>query len=134
VKSQTDAVKKEYDELKTELENPEVVSNSQKMKEIGKRIAELEEIIKKIKELESIEKNMRENAEIVNAEKDPELKNMAMEENVKLSKKKEKTEKELQALLAPKDPNDAKNVIVEIRAGAGGDESALFGAELLPES
>lgn len=131
MKSQIDAVKKEYDELKSELEKPEVVSDGKKMKEIGKRMAELEEIMKKIKELESIEKNMRENAQIVNAEKDPELKDMAMAENVSLAKKKEKTEKELQALLIPKDPNDLKNVIVEIRAGAGGDESALFAAELL---
>ncbi|MDD5489495.1 MAG: peptide chain release factor 1, partial [Candidatus Moranbacteria bacterium] len=131
MKSQTEAVKKEYDALKTELEKPGVVSDGRKMKEIGKRMAELEEIMKKINELESIEKNMRENAEIVNAEKDPELKDMAMAENVSLAKKKEKTEKDLQALLIPKDPNDLKNVIVEIRAGAGGDESALFAAELL---
>lgn len=131
MKSQIDAVKKEYNELKNELEKPEVASNSQKMKTIGKKMAELEEIMAKIKELESIEKNMRENAEIVNAEKDTELKNMAMEENVKLAKNKEKAEKDLQALLVPKDPSDSKNVIVEIRAGAGGDESALFAAELL---
>jgi len=131
VKSQIDAVKKEYQKLKTELEKPEIVSNGQKMKEIGKRMTELEEIIKKIKELENIEKNMRENAQIVNAEHDTELKNMAMEENVNLAKKKAETEKELQALLIPKNPNDLKNVIVEIRAGAGGDESALFAAELL---
>jgi len=131
VKSQIEAIKKEYESLKAELEKPEVVSDAKKMKEIGKRTAELEEITKKIEELEAVEKTMRENAEIVNNEKDAELKNMAMEENVKLAKVKEKIEKELQILLASKDPNDAKNVIVEIRAGAGGDESALFAAELL---
>lgn len=130
MKSQIEALKKEYQNIRTELEKPGVVSDASKMKTIGKRMAELEEIMKKIKEFESIEKNMRDNAEIVNTEKDAELKSMAMEENIKLSAKKEKLEKELQVLLTPKDPNDSKDVIVEIRAGAGGDESALFAANL----
>ena len=130
MKSQIDAIKKEHEDLKAELAKPGVVSDARKMKEIGKRMAELEETIQKIEELKSIEKTMRENAEIVNTEKDPELKNMAMEENVKLAAKKENLEKELQTLLVPQDPNDNKNVIVEIRAGAGGDESALFAADL----
>src|SRR4030042_7000282 len=85
----------------------------------------------KINALEKIEKDMRGNAEIINTEKDEELKNMAMEENIKLSKKEENLEGELKKLIIPKDPNDSKNVIVEIRAGAGGDESALFAGELL---
>jgi len=131
MKSQIDAAKKEYAELKNELEKPGVVSDGRKMKEIGKRMSELDDIMKKIEEIEAIEKNMRENAEIVNIEKDPELKDMAMAENMNLAKKKNESEKELQSLLIPKDPNDSKNVIVEIRAGAGGDESALFAAELL---
>lgn len=130
MKSQIDAVKKEYNELKSELQGPEVVSNSRKMKEIGKRIAELEEVMANIQELENIQKQMRDNAEIVNTEKDGELKNMAMDENVKLAAEKENLEKELQTLLTLKDSNDEKNVIVEIRAGAGGDESALFAADL----
>ncbi len=130
MKKQIEVIKKEYNSLKIELEKPEVISNSQKMKEIGKRMTELEEIMKKIKELENIEKNMRENAEIVNEEKDSELKEMALSENLHLSQKKEQVENELKALLIPKDPNDSKNVIVEIRAGAGGEESALFAADL----
>ncbi len=130
VKPQIEAIKKEYQELKAELEKPAVVSDASKMKTIGKRMAELEEIVKAIKEFEEIEKNMRDNAEIMNTEKDEELKTMATEENIKLSARKEKLEKELQELLTPRDPNDSKNVIVEIRAGAGGDESALFAANL----
>jgi peptide chain release factor 1 len=130
MKSQIDAVKKEYEQLKTELEKPDVVSDSQKMKIIGKRLAELEEIMAKVREVENIEKNMRENAEMVNTEKDPEFRSMAMEENINLSKKKEKIENELQTLLVPKDPNDTKGIIMEIRPGAGGDESALFASDL----
>jgi len=131
MKSQLDAIKNEYAELKAELEKPEVASDSQKMKTIGKRMAELEETIAKIAELENIEKNMRENAEIVNSETEAELKDMAMEENVKLSKKKEEAEEELKKMIVPKDLHDSRNVIIEIRAGAGGDESALFAAQLL---
>ena len=131
MKNQLDAIKTEYQDLKNELEKPGVVSDSQKMKIIGKRMAELEETIAKIQELENIEKNMRENAEIVNSETEAEIKEMAMEENVKLSKKKEEAEEELKKMIVPKDPHDSRNVIIEIRAGAGGDESALFAAQLL---
>ncbi len=130
MKSQIEAIRNEYEALKSELEKPEVVSDARKMKEIGKRMAELEEIVTKINELEVMEKTMRENAEIVNTEKDAEIKNMAMEENVKLSGQKATLEKDLQNLLVPKDPNDSKNIILEIRAGAGGEESALFAADL----
>ncbi|MFH0930120.1 MAG: peptide chain release factor 1 [Candidatus Moraniibacteriota bacterium] len=131
MKNQLDAIKNEYVELKNELEKPGIVSDSQKMKVIGKRMAELEETIAKIQELENIEKNMRENAEIVNSETEAEIKEMAMEENMKLSKKKEEAEEELKKMIVPKDPHDSRNVIIEIRAGAGGDESALFAAQLL---
>ena len=131
MKSQIDSIKTEYQNLKTELEKPEKVCDSQKMKTIGKRMAELEETIAKIAELENIEKNMRENAEIVNSETEAELKDMAMEENVKLSKKREEAEENLKKMIVPHDPHDNRNVIIEIRAGAGGDESALFAAQLL---
>jgi peptide chain release factor 1 len=131
MKNQLDVIKNEYAELKSELENPGVVSDSQKMKVIGKRMAELEETIAKIAELEKIEKDMRENAGIVNSETEAEIKEMAMEENVKLSKKKEEVEEELKKMIVPKDPHDSRNVIIEIRGGAGGDESALFAAQLL---
>ncbi|HLM84495.1 MAG TPA: peptide chain release factor 1 [Candidatus Bathyarchaeia archaeon] len=131
MKNQLDAITKEYNDLKAGMENPEVVSDSQKMKTIGKRMAELEETIQKISELENVEKIMRGNAEIINTEGEAELKEMAMEENMKLSKKKELLAEELQKMIVPRDPNDSKNVIVEIRAGAGGDESGLFAAELL---
>jgi peptide chain release factor 1 len=90
----------------------------------------LEETIRVINEYEKVSRDMKNNAEIVNTEEDAEFKQMAMEENVKLAGKKEDLEKELEKLLIPKDPNDSKNVIVEIRAGAGGDESALFAADI----
>ena len=130
MKSQIDGIKKEYQDLQNELNSPELVSNPQKMAQLGKRQAELTEVINVINELEKTEKNMRENAEIVNSEEDGEMKQMAMDENITLSEKKTQLEKDLEKILIPKDPNDSKNVIVEIRAGAGGDESALFAGNL----
>ena len=127
---QIEAIKKEYQELQTQLNVPELSSDPKKMAELGKKQAEMTETISIISELEAIEKSMRENAEIVNTEEDGEMKQMAMDENIKLSEKKADLEKDLELLLIPKDPNDGKNVIVEIRAGAGGDESALFAASL----
>lgn len=130
MKSQIDAIKKEYQDLQDELNSPELSSNPKRMAELGKKQAEMTEVIAVISELEKVEKNMRENAEIVNSEEDAEMKTMAMEENIKLSERLAQLEKDLEFILIPKDPNDSKNVIVEIRAGAGGDESALFAADL----
>ncbi len=130
MKSQIDEIKKEYSEIQQKLASGELVSDAKKMAELGKRQRELEEIMRVINEYEKIDKEMKNNAEIINAEEDGELKQMAMDENVKLAVRRERLEKELEKLLIPKDPNDDKNVIVEIRAGAGGDESALFAADL----
>ncbi len=127
---QIEDIKKEYTDIKTELEKPEVVSDGQKMARLGKRLAELEPIVNKIEELNRTEIEMIGNAEIINSEQDNELKKMAMDENIVLAKKKELCLKELKKMLIPSDPNDEKNVILEIRAGAGGDESALFAGDL----
>lgn len=130
MKAQIQEIKKEYEDIQSRLNSPEIVSDAKKMATLGKRQAELEDTIAVISKLEKIEKEMKENAEITNNESDNEMKQMAMEENIKLSKEKEVLEKELEVLLLPQDPNDDKNVIVEIRAGAGGDESALFAGDL----
>lgn len=123
-------IKKEYSDIQEKLNSPELVSDPQKIAEFGKRQAELEKTVNIINEIESIEREMKGNAEIINTETDAEMKNMAMDENVELSKEKETLEKELEKELIPKDPNDKKDVIVEIRAGAGGDESGLFSGDL----
>ncbi|MFZ2188754.1 MAG: peptide chain release factor 1 [Candidatus Moraniibacteriota bacterium] len=130
MREQIEQIKAEYAQIAEELSNPSVVFDTQKMTTLSKKQAELNEVMRKIEELELVEKNMRENAEIVNSEEDSEMKQMAMDENISLSGKKALLDKELETLLLPKDPHDAKNVIVEIRAGAGGDESALFAASL----
>jgi len=129
--NQAKAIKKEYEEISIKLNNPETFSDTKKMAELGKRQAELSPVYEKVSRLEKLEKAMAENAKITNSEEeDGEFKQMAMDENMKLSAEKETLEKQLETELVPKDPNDDKNIIVEIRAGAGGDESALFSAEL----
>lgn len=130
MKNQIDDIKKEYDDIQKQLADPEVASGGSKMIELGKRQAELSETIRVIDEFQKTEAEMKENAQIVNTEEDLEVRQMAMDENIQLSEKKTQLEKELEKLLIPRDPNDSKNVIVEIRAGAGGDESALFSATL----
>ncbi|MDP1884052.1 MAG: peptide chain release factor 1, partial [Candidatus Moranbacteria bacterium] len=117
-------------EISAQLNSPELFSDMAKMAQLGKRQAELSDTITKIEALEKIAAAMKGNAEIINTDEDPEMKQMAMDENMQLAEEKEKLEKELELILIPKDPNDDKNIIVEIRAGAGGDESALFSAEL----
>lgn len=131
MREQIEKIKEEYAKISAELNDPEVFGDAKKAAELGKKQAELSEIMGKIEELEKIEKSMGENAQIINSQKeDPEMKQMAMEENVVLASQKEVLEKEIEKLLIPKDPNDSKNIIVEIRAGAGGDESALFAGDL----
>ncbi len=130
MQAQINALKKEYQIISDQLASFELVSDRQKMTQLGKRQAELSEVINVITDLEKVQKEMQENAEIINSGEDVEMQQMAMDENSKLIVTKENLEKKLELLLIPKNPNDAKNVIVEIRAGAGGDESALFSAEL----
>jgi len=130
MKDKTTAIKNEYQEISDQLNSPEIISDTKKMASLAKRQSELSETVRVIDELEKIESEMKGNAEIMNTENDDEMKQMAMEENISLSKKKEDLEAELEVMLLPKDPNDNKNVIIEIRAGAGGDESGLFAGDL----
>lgn len=130
MREQIEQIKTEYQDIQTQLNSPEIVSDMEKMARLGKRQAELEGMMTLINEYEKVQINMKENAEIINAEEDAEMKQMAMDENMELAKRKEDLEKEIELMLLPKDPNDDKNIIVEIRAGAGGDESALFAGDL----
>ena len=125
-----DKVKKEYHEITTALNDPSIANDPQHMIELSKKQADMQTVIDKITEFEHVINSMQENATIINTETDPELTQMAVEDNLSLSQKSLVLEKELEVLLLPADPRDTKNVIVEIRAGAGGDESALFAANL----
>lgn len=131
MREQIEEIKRKYEEITAQRSDMGTVSDTKKMAELGKKQAEMSEIMGRIQELEKVEKIMADNAKMINSqEEEGEIRQMAMEENVLLIAKKEQLEKDLEKALIPRDPNDEKNIIVEIRAGAGGDESALFAAEL----
>ncbi|HJX97108.1 MAG TPA: peptide chain release factor 1 [Candidatus Acidoferrum sp.] len=119
-----------YDELTQQLSTAEVASDSARFQKIAKQHAELEEIVAKHREFKQLEKDLAGAHQMVVENEDAEMKQMAIDEEKQLIARKEIVERELKLLLLPKDPNDEKSVIVEIRAGTGGDEAALFAGEL----
>lgn len=123
-------IKKEYADLQAQLNAPEIMTDPAQMAKLGKRQAELEKVMFLINRLDSVEREMKENGEIINSQEDPEMTTMAIEANAQLSQEQEELIKKLEYELLPKDPNDSKDVIVEIRAGAGGDEAGLFAGTL----
>ena len=124
-------LKTKYESLEQDLQNPEVIADQNKLKKAAQDYDELKFVVEKIKELETIEKNLGETKAIITSEPDEELKIMAEAELPELKILKEKIEEELGILTLPKDPMDNKDVLVEIRAGAGGDEAALFAGSLM---
>src|SRR6202795_4831157 len=119
-----------YDELTKELSTSEVVSDTSKFQKAAKQHSDLEKIVEKHREFKQIDKDLAGAHQMITEADDPEMKQMAYDEEKQLVAKKEMVERELKVLLLPKDPNGEKSVIVEIRAGTGGDEAALFAAEL----
>lgn len=127
---QLEKFKLEYQEISQKLQQSEVFSDSRKLRELTKRQSRLEEIVEKSKKLEETEKQLKESGEITKKETDRELIALAREDILRLENIKKTIEKDLQVALLPTDPSDEKNIIVEIRAGVGGDEAELFAAEL----
>ncbi len=124
-------VKEQYDKINEELSNPEIVSDQKRLIELSKKRSELEEIVNTFNEYQKTTENIEENKEILNSDEDEELKDFAKEELQELEQKKLELEEKIKMLLIPKDPNDDKNIILEIRAGTGGEEAGLFAADLL---
>ncbi len=123
-------IKKEFQELEKKISDPELMSNPKEFSQIAKDHATLKKVYDLIISLEKIEENITNNQEIIKNESDTELLELAQEDLKLLEEEQKKLKKELDTELRPVDPNDKKDVIVEIRAGAGGDEGALFTAEL----
>ena len=122
-----DAVEKNYEELTRKISDPEVISNQNEWRKMMKEQSDLEPIVQKYREYKNVQKELEEAKEMLN---DKELKELAEEEMLAAKEKLPVLEEELKMLLIPKDPDDEKNVICEIRAGAGGDEAALFAGTL----
>lgn len=126
-----EAIERKFEDLAAKLSDPEIISDPSVYAKLAKEHSELTEIVSVFKEYKKVLKEIEENKTIIEEETDEELVDLAKEELKILEKRLEELEKLLPILLLPKDPNDEKNVILEIRAGAGGEEAALFAAELL---
>lgn len=123
-------LKKQYQQLEQDLQNPVLLADQKKYAQLSKDYRALKNILEKTSQLEKLEKLLTEGEDLIAKEKDVELISLAEEENKNLQTAIDKLEDEIEADLNPKNPLDKKNVILEIRAGTGGDESALFAAEM----
>jgi peptide chain release factor 1 len=123
-------VEKKYEDLSAALSSPEIMNDSARYQKTAKAHAEIAELVEKWREYKDLKKGIVDTRALVADESDAEMKAMAEEELAQLQERFNRVEEELKVLLLPKDPNDDKNVILEIRAGTGGDEASLFAAEL----
>ena len=119
-----------FEELMSELSEPDVANNPERFRKLMKEQSDLAPIVEAYQEYKNCKQNVEESLMILEEESDEEMRELAKEELNESKARIEELEQELKILLLPKDPNDDKNVIVEIRAGAGGDEAALFAAEI----
>ncbi|MBI2429625.1 MAG: peptide chain release factor 1 [Ignavibacteriales bacterium] len=124
------SIKRRHAEVQELLSTPEVVANQQKSKELGREFRELEQVVKKADEYLKMFNDLEGSRSVLDTGGDAELKAMALAEIEELQPKLSILEEEVKQLLIPKDPNDNKNVIVEIRGGTGGEEAALFASDL----
>jgi len=122
-----EAVEKRYDELTKMISDPEVISNQAEWQKLMKEHASIEDIVSKFREYKKVKQSMVEAEELM---QDPEMKELAEMEYYEAKENLPKIEEELKILLIPKDPDDDKNIMCEIRAGAGGEEAALFAGTL----
>src|SRR2546423_15551068 len=125
-----DQIEARYEELTNALASPEIVQDSAKYQKTAKAHAEIASVVEKYREYKDLKKGIAESKAVLTDEKDPEMRSYAQEELDKLQARVGGVEEELKVLLLPKDPNDEKNIILEIRAGTGGDEATLFAAEI----
>ncbi len=125
-----DQIEARYEELTQALASPEIIGDSAKYQKTAKAHSEIAEIVEKYREFKDLKKGIAESKAMLADEKDPEMRTYAQEELQKLEPRVATIEEELKVLLLPKDPNDEKNIILEIRAGTGGDEATLFAAEM----
>ncbi len=126
-----EGIRKKYDELTELIVKPEIIADNKEWTKLVKERSEIEPVAETYDRLKSLDKEIAELKEMAADGSDRELAELAEAELAEKKAEKEKTEGELKILLLPVDPNDEKNVIIEIRAGAGGDEAALFAAELM---
>ena len=122
-----DSVEQKYEQLNAEMATPAVQADNAKFRSHSKAVAEMQPLVEKYREYKDVAAEIAATEEML---KDPDMREMAQEELAQLTAKRDALLAEIKVLLVPKDPNDAKNIILEIRGGTGGDEAALFAADL----
>ncbi len=125
-----DEVERRYESLTHLLGQPEVLSNQDELQKVAKEFSELGKIVELYRKLKKLEGEIEGSRDLMNTEEDEEMKRLAKDEVNRLAEEKQKVEEDLRQSLLPKDPNDEKSVILEIRAGTGGDEAGLFAGDL----
>ncbi|MBV4436582.1 peptide chain release factor 1 [Clostridium tyrobutyricum] len=125
-----DFIENKFEELSVKIADPVVMKDQREWRKLCKEQSDLEIVVEKYKEYKKLNKDLEDNKAMLKEETDKEMREMEQEEIKSLTEKLEATQEELRLLLLPKDPNDDKNVFVEIRGGAGGEEAALFAANL----
>src|SRR5512147_252765 len=119
-----------YNELTAALASPEIMNDSAKYQKTAKAHSDIAPIVERYREYKDLKKGIEDSRTLVAEETDPEMKAYAQDELAQLERRIAAVEEELKVLLIPKDPNDEKNIVLEIRAGTGGDEATLFAAEV----
>lgn len=125
-----EAIKVKYEEIEAEISKPEVIADNKKYASLSRSYKELQRVVEKYEVYKDVLSNIKDAKDVVMNEKDEEFRAMAKEELETLTKKQEELEEEIKVLLIPSDPEDAKNAIIEIRAGTGGDEASIFAGDL----
>ncbi len=125
-----ESVAERFRKLESDLSNPDLLANQKEYQKIVKEHSEISPIVEGYQRYKDIRQQIQESQELLEQEDDSEMRELIRDEVVQLKKELETTEQQLKFMLAPKDPNDDKNVILEIRAGTGGEEAALFVADL----
>lgn len=125
-----EAIKQRFAEVGELIVAPDIMSDMNRFSKLSKEYKDLEKIVAKYDEYKNVTANIENTKKMLNTEKDQEFREMAKLELEELNEKEEALEEELKKMLIPKDPNDSKNVILEVRAGTGGDEAAIFAGDL----
>lgn len=127
---QLEAIRERFEEVAQQITQPEIVSDMKKFKTISKEYKDLEKIVNQYKDYQNVLSNIESAKEVIATEKDEEFRDMAKAELEELLPQRDEMESILKELLIPKDPNDSKNIILEVRAGTGGDEAGIFAGDL----
>lgn len=130
IETKLEQVKERFEEVTTAMSDPAVFDDPDRYTELTKEHSELKELVELYNEWKNIQNQLEGNTELIEEAEDPEITEMAQEENKELRPKLEELEEKIKFKLIPKDPDDSKNVIVELRAGTGGDEAAIFAGDL----